>query len=77
VLEIGPKLHCASSEVQIKFLELSGTEKKACHESKVKDVTMYGTSLLSLWRHLPPQGLRAAIAATGPGLVIIFYFNYS
>jgi hypothetical protein len=33
--------------LQIKFLELSGTEKKALHEAK--DITVYGTSLTRLW----------------------------
>jgi hypothetical protein len=58
--------------LQIKFLELSETEKKTLHESKAKDVTLYGTSLPRLWRRLPLPGLRVAIAATGPGLVLIF-----
>jgi hypothetical protein len=34
-----------------------------------------GMSLPRLWRRLPPPGLRAAIAAMGPGLVFIFCFN--
>jgi hypothetical protein len=59
---------------QIKFLALSGTEKKAIHKSKENDVSQYGKSLLQtlprLWRRLPPQELSAAIAATGPGLAL-------
>jgi hypothetical protein len=61
--------------LQIKFIELSGTEKKALHEFKAKDVTVYGTCMPRLWRRLPPPGLRAAIAATpglGPGIVLNF-----
>jgi hypothetical protein len=54
------------------FLEL---KKKALHRSKVKDVTLYGMSLPSLWRCQPPLELRAAIAAMGPGLVLIFLFD--
>jgi hypothetical protein len=53
VLEIGPQL-----PLQIKFLELSGTEKKALHWSNAKDVTLsqYGTSLPCLWRCLQQLG---------------------
>jgi hypothetical protein len=73
-----------SFSLQIKFLELSGTKKKALHESKAKDVTAHGMSLPRhggprpiLWRRLPPQGLRAAIiAATGPGLVFKLFNLY-
>jgi hypothetical protein len=58
--------------LQIKFLELSGTEKKALHWSKAKNVTLYGTSLPRLCKCLQLQGLRAAIAATGAGLNLFF-----
>jgi hypothetical protein len=57
--------------LQIKFQELSGTEKKALHESKAKDVTIHGT-LPCLWMSLQLLGLLAAIAETGPGHVFIF-----
>jgi hypothetical protein len=64
--------------LQIKFLELTGIEKKALHESKAKDITLYGTSLPRLLRRpgpgLPPPGLRAAIATTGPGARACFNF---
>ena len=42
VLKIGPK---CILPLQIKFLELSETEKKALHEFKAEDITVYGTSL--------------------------------
>jgi hypothetical protein len=38
--------------LQVKFQELSGTEKKALHESKAKDITIHGMSLPSLWMSL-------------------------
>jgi hypothetical protein len=39
--------------------------------SKAKDVTVHGKSLPCLWRHLQQQGLYKAIAAAGPGLVLV------
>jgi hypothetical protein len=61
--------------LQIKFLELSGTEKNALYESKAKVLL----SQYCVW-NIFAQSLEApaavgparGIAATGPGLVLIF-----
>jgi hypothetical protein len=53
--------------LQIKFLELSGTEKKKL------SLFMQCPWISSLLRLLQPQGLHTANVVTGPGLVLIFY----
>jgi hypothetical protein len=70
-------VHGSASSHHVSSLELSETEMKRRpytngNESKAKDVAVYGTYLPRLWRRLPPPGLRAAITATGSGIVFIF-----